>query len=148
MAITVAPLTATVLNAVDPKNAGAASGINNAVADVAGLLAIAVLGILAFRVFDRTLDRRLSEAGMAAIAERIPPAERHKLGAAHAPPGLSGPETRRVERAIAGSLSASFQVSMEAAAFLALLGAGTAAVLVGARRAGADSAYRGALPPP
>ena len=47
LAMTVAPLTTTVLNDAGPGDAGIASGVNNAVARVAGLIAIAAVGIAA-----------------------------------------------------------------------------------------------------
>jgi len=47
LAMTVAPLTTTVLSDAGPADAGIASGVNNAVARVAGLVAIAVTGIAA-----------------------------------------------------------------------------------------------------
>ena len=60
MAICVAPLTTTVMNAVARDHAGAASGINNPVARTAGMLAIAVFGLLMSHTFNATLERRLS----------------------------------------------------------------------------------------
>jgi len=59
MAVTVAPLTTSVLNAVPAHQTGVASGINNAVASVASLLAVALLGTIAISVFGRSLDRHL-----------------------------------------------------------------------------------------
>ena len=57
MAITVAPLTTAVLNAVPAHRTGVASGINNAVASVGGLLMIALLGTVSLGVFDRASTR-------------------------------------------------------------------------------------------
>src|SRR5438874_711037 len=59
LSATVAPLTTTVLNAVDEHNAGIASGVNNAIARVAGLLAIAAIGAVISGQFASTLDSHL-----------------------------------------------------------------------------------------
>ena len=53
LAITVAPLTATVLADADEANAGIASGVNNAIARVAGLLAVAAMGAVVAAQFGR-----------------------------------------------------------------------------------------------
>jgi EmrB/QacA subfamily drug resistance transporter len=60
MAVTVAPLTTVVMASVDRDHAGTASGINNAVARLAGVLAIAVLGIVMVNVFSTHLNRSLA----------------------------------------------------------------------------------------
>ena len=69
LALTVAPLTASVLSSVDDSHSGIASGVNNAVARVAGLLAIAALGTVVASQFTSTVDERVgSTAPPAALA--------------------------------------------------------------------------------
>jgi EmrB/QacA subfamily drug resistance transporter len=70
LAATVAPLTATVLGAVEPGHSGVASGINNMVARVAGLLAIAALGAVVSGSFQHRLDHDVANAPLTAQAHR------------------------------------------------------------------------------
>src|SRR5204863_8949287 len=68
MAVTVAPLTTTVMSAVEAGHAGVASGVNNAVARVAGLLAIAVFGVVLARSFDERVRPRLGHLTLSSHA--------------------------------------------------------------------------------
>ena len=61
MAVTVAPLTTVVMSSVDQDHAGTASGINNAVARIASVLAIAVLGVMMVKAFDLKLTHELAK---------------------------------------------------------------------------------------
>jgi hypothetical protein len=142
MAVTVAPLTTTVMNSVERRRAGIASGTNNAISRVAGLLAIAVLGILVTASFNRSLDRRLASAGLSDVARHLPPAERAKLGAAKLPRDLPEAVARRVEAAIAQSLVAAFRVVTICCAALALLASAGPALLLGTRGARARGPRR------
>src|SRR6267378_4474876 len=79
MAVSVAPLTTTVMNSVAQNRAGLASGVNNAVTRTAGLLAIAVLGIVMLHIFSDRLDQRLAEMKLPASVSHSLQSERAKL---------------------------------------------------------------------
>src|SRR4051794_26073646 len=64
LSMTVAPLTATVLSSVEQRHAGVASGVNNAVARIAGLLAIAVVGAVVSSSFISSLDHKLPQRAL------------------------------------------------------------------------------------
>ena len=69
LAITVAPLTATVLGDADQRHAGIASGVNNAIARVAGLLAIAVVGAVVSAQFVSKVDDEIGNRPLLPAAQ-------------------------------------------------------------------------------
>ena len=136
MAVSIAPLTTTVMNAVDVRHAGIASGINNAVSRAAGLLAVALMGVLVVHVFDAEVDRRLATVSLAPRVVAAVAAERVKLGGAEAPPEASPSERIAIRQAVGGAFVAGFRWMALAAAGLALASAATAALLIDGPRAG------------
>ena len=78
LAITVAPLTATVLQAADRRHAGVASGVNNAVARVAGLVAIAAVGAVVSAQFSAAVDDRLAGVRLESAARAYADAARER----------------------------------------------------------------------
>ena len=130
MAISVAPLTTTVMGAVDERHAGIASGINNAVSRTAGLLAVAVFGVIMVSIFSRSLDQRLNLLP-------IPPDIRRQIAAEHGqfvelkiPDGLTTEGQTAVKQAVNQSFVSGFRIVTIVAATLAVLSAFFAWLLI------------------
>jgi EmrB/QacA subfamily drug resistance transporter len=130
MAITVAPLTTTVMTSIDDeRHAGAASGINNTVSRVAGLLAIAVFGAIAITIFAHTLDRRLAAEHIDDNVRRAMRQQSLKLAAAVPPRTLDKTTREMVVAAVDDAFVRAFRFDMLAAAALAAASAGGALVI-------------------
>ncbi|HST07997.1 MAG TPA: MFS transporter [Gemmatimonadaceae bacterium] len=130
MAITVAPLTTAVMGAVETTHSGVASGINNSVSRVAGLLTIALFGVLLARTFDARvhsqLERlQLSPATSAQIDKELPKMAGAELGSVQ----LGSAQRAAVERAIDDAFVAGFRIVTLASALLALSAAGFGAAI-------------------
>jgi EmrB/QacA subfamily drug resistance transporter len=123
MAISIAPLTTTVMTAVDRSHAGIASGVNNAVSRVAGLLAVAVLGLVLRSTFNRSLENRLDALHLEASARRQIEIQRTKLA------GIET-EDARERRAIQESFVDGYRFVVWIAAALAVGSALSAAVMI------------------
>jgi EmrB/QacA subfamily drug resistance transporter len=114
LSATVAPLTTTVLNAVDEHNAGIASGTNNAVARVAGLLAIAVMGAAVSSQFDSSVADHLATAQLSPQAE-------HVVSSARSQPLAGGDEAEKLPSSGRSSVGPAIESSSEDAFHLAAL---------------------------
>jgi len=126
MAVSVAPLTTTVMRGAEDRYAGVASGINNATARVAGMLAVALLGSIAVGVFGRALDHRLDRLQLAPEVRSALRGEIPKLAEAAVPKNIARAEQLVLERALHESFVRSFKVVSLIAAALAALSAAVA----------------------
>jgi len=126
LAVSVAPLTTTVMNSIDQSRAGVASGINNAVSRVAGLLAIAVMGLVFAVVFNGRLERGLDVLGVTGAGRQAVEAQRGKLAAATS-------DDVRVQRLIRESFVGAYGVVLWIAVGLSVASALSAAALIEAR---------------
>ncbi|HSJ17529.1 MAG TPA: MFS transporter, partial [Solirubrobacterales bacterium] len=122
LSATVAPLTATALDSVAERHVGIASGINNGVARVAGLLAIAVLGAVIAGSFDSRIDERLAGERLSPAAQvSVERAKRKPFGATNTN-RLDPNEAERVDVAATDASEDSFQLGMALAGVLMVVG--------------------------
>jgi EmrB/QacA subfamily drug resistance transporter len=121
LAATVAPLTATVLGSVQAGHSGLASGVNNAVARVAGLIAIAAIGAVVAASFQARLDSQLGGKRLSPRAERAVAVARQRPLVISVS-GLRGGERLVVRSALRNASVDAFRIGMVIGAALAILG--------------------------
>jgi EmrB/QacA subfamily drug resistance transporter len=131
MAVTVAPLTTTVMNSIAQNRAGIASGVNNAVARTASLVAIAVLGVVMIHVFGIGLDHRLMSANLPSSVVQSVQTQSTRLAAIDIPENVNPGTQQLIRRAIDESFVSGFRWVMVIGAALAGAGAVTALFWIG-----------------
>ena len=131
MAVTVAPLTTTVMNAAGEAMAGVASGVNNAVSRAAGLLAVAGFGLLMASGFEHQLAQSLQGLALpAGVAEAVLQ-QQGRLAGIVLPTGLDATAAGALRHAIGEAFVRGFRETMAACASLALLSGLSAAWMIG-----------------
>jgi EmrB/QacA subfamily drug resistance transporter len=130
MAMAVAPLTTTVMNAVEPSASGTASGVNNAVSRMAGLLAVAVFGWLMASVFEPRLQAAIAAAGLRGDVADLIWSQRDNLAAIALPQGLPSEAGAAARDAVHEAFVAGYRWIMVASAGLAVASAGVAALWI------------------
>ena len=121
MAVSVAPLTTTVMNSVKQNRAGIASGVNNAVSRTAGLLSVAVLGLIMFQAFNGCLDQRLGQVTVPAQLRQTLDVQRTRLAAIEIPAETDQQTRTTLQQAIDECFVNGFRRVMLIGALLALV---------------------------
>lgn len=128
MAVSVAPLTTVVMSSVAQDRAGTASGINNAVARVAGVLAVAVLGLVMVGAFKHRLMDSLANLNIAPNIVRNVRSNAIKLAGLELPTSLNPADAASIRAAVAESFGFGFRLVMLICGGLAI--AGSAVVML------------------
>ncbi len=131
MAITVAPLTTTVMSALPPRFAGTESGINNAVARIAGVLAIAVMGSVALLTFAGRLEANARVIDLSPQMRQDLKNESARLGLAQVPIGVPAGQAPAVRQVIRLSFVQTYRLVMIICAALAWLSALMTLIFIG-----------------
>ena len=133
MSITVAPLTNTVMGSVGREHSGIASGVNNAVSETAGLLAVAVFGLAMAHAFASGIERRMQAANVPRAIQDEVRGQASKLAALEIPRNANAAQRGQVQEAIGESFVGGFRLVMALGGALALLSAACAWITLDGR---------------
>jgi len=126
MAVSVAPLTTVVMGAVERNHAGTASGINNAVARIAGLLAIAILGMVMVGAFRDHMNQSLTQLNMPFDVIQSVRSSATRLAAIAVPAGIDSSAAAEVRVSIDRAFVFGFRLIMLICAGLSAASSGFA----------------------
>jgi EmrB/QacA subfamily drug resistance transporter len=133
MSIAVAPLTTVIMTSLPENVAGTASGVNNAISRLAGLLSVAVLGLVLVTAFNHSLNHHLAALALSPQARAAVNVQRPRLAAAQS----SDP---RIQRAIAESFVHGYRIVLAVTVALALASALSAWLIKGKPPASSEAA--------
>jgi EmrB/QacA subfamily drug resistance transporter len=139
--LTVAPLTAAVLAAVDDSHSGVASGVNNAISRVAGLIAIALLGTVVASQFNSSLDQKLAGRPLSPPARQALATARTRPLAVAEPRGVPPGERALVASATRDASVEAFHFGVGSMAVLTMLGGVVAGIGIRNPRQAVDAAH-------
>jgi len=134
MAISVAPLTTTVMGSVPTEQSGVASGINNTVARAAGLLAIAILGVVMLQTFGTNLERRLAQIPVSDEVRKAITDQRMRLAAVELPANVDATQKAAVQQVVTDSFISGFRLIVLIGAALAAMSAFSSWLLIGRKK--------------
>jgi hypothetical protein len=124
LTLSVAPLTTVVLDSVDEDDVGVASGVNNTVSRLAGVLAVGALTAAAIAWFSGALEVSLQASGLPPSDVRMVVAEAPKLAELEPPPDLEASVRSLIRHAVSGAYVGTFRrIAIVCAALSVISGA-------------------------
>ena len=134
MAISIAPMTTALMNSVPESYSGLASGVNNTLGRIGGLMAITVFGLVALITFNMYLDSKIESINVPSEIKEIIDDQRTKLAAIEVPDSIDFELKRKLENAIDFSFIGSFRILMMISAGILVLNAFIALLTIEGKR--------------